>query len=221
MTLRPSIIGLLLLIATFGAACKRSSASPKLRRVQCLAIEGSRDSICLYRDLHLDSAAMDSLWFTGQDSGHAQAEIRRISPAGRVLATFALEPLARLDEAKISGQQFVLATEDLSIGAGSYRGPITHVLDISRPGRIDTTWDNKGSEITVMASLKTVWKTVPDGILEAACRPSMVGDSMIFVRYYDRIRYRNGKWIRTWRSEQGYDDFGDDEAFPSDTLFPQ
>jgi len=221
MTPRPCIIGLLVLVAVLGAACRRSSASPKLRRVQCLAIEGARDSVCLYRDRRLDSAAMDSLWFSGQDSGHVQAEVRRISPAGQVLATFVLEPLARLDEVKISGQQFVLATEDLSIGAGSYRGPITHVLDISRPGRIDTTWDNKGGEIAVMTSLKTVWKTVPDGIFEAACRPSTVGDSMIFVRYYDRIRYRNGKWVRTWRSEQGYDDFGDDEAFPSDSLFPE
>jgi len=220
VTSKPFCIGLLSFIAAFGSACDGSGKPFRLHRVQCLGIDRSQDSICLFRDPRLDSATMNSLWSTGQDSGHAQAEVRRISPAGKILAILTLNPLARLANARFSGKQFALATEDFSIGSGSYNGPLTHVLDLSQPGRIDMALYKGGREIAVMSSMKTIWKTVPDGFLEAACRPDTVltEDSTGFIIYYQRIRYSNGAWVHAERSERGYSDF--EEDFPQDSLFP-
>jgi hypothetical protein len=216
-------IGFLILVMGFiGSGCQNSEKTTDLVNVHCLPIEASTDSICLFRDRRLDSTSMDSLWLSGDDSGHVKAQLRRISASGKSMAVFTLEPLARLGKARISGKQFFLATEDLSVGAGSYNGPVTHVLDASSPNRIDEARDNLGHEITLLSSLKSVWKVVPDGILEATCAPdtALNEDSVAFIRYFERLRYQNGKWVRTERVESGYTDFGDEE-FPAHDKFPR
>jgi len=218
----PIALSILVLIAATGHGAAGSTASARLRRASCIPLEGSVDSLCLFRDEKLDSLAVDSLWLRGEAGEFKQSELRRRGPNGKSLVVRAFAPLSTMSTLEIAGRRWGLVTEDLSCGAGSYAGPATHVLDLSRPMRIIAARDQTGAEIILASTLKTVWKSVPDGFLMASCRPEFSAeypDSIGFAISYDRYRWSKGRWLHTQRRASGFDEFED--GVPDTSLFPR
>jgi hypothetical protein len=198
------------------------SGAPNLNRMSCWAIRDSSDRLCLFRDGRLDEAKVESLWLKGESGHYGNSELRRLSAAGQVVASRRLAPLAKLDTVTFGSSTWLLATEDLSAGMGSYSGPATHVLDLANRQNIANASDVVGREIVLVTTPKTVWKQVSDGFLIAACRPDFQttkSDAEAFWLTYVRLRLRNGQWFRSDRKIPGYSDFED--VFPADALFPQ
>jgi hypothetical protein len=126
------------------------------------------------------------------------------------------------------GHRVLLVTTDLSAGFGSYSGPLTQLIDVSR-GRLDTeeAWDSESGKlepISLVSTLKTAWKFVParpevDGakdILEIACRPN--NDASAFYLIYTRYRWNGGEWVESHRQVQGF--WEADRVFPDAAKFP-
>jgi len=130
--------------------------------------------------------------------------------------------LSTLDTLRIGGVCWGLVTEDLSCGLGSYAGPTTHVFDLSSGKGIKAARDQTDAEIILASTLKTVWKSVPDGFLMAACRPKFFTeypDSIGFTISYVRYRWNKRRWVRTERREAGFNEFED--GVPDSGLFPR
>jgi hypothetical protein len=142
----------------------------------------------------------------------------------RELARLRVEPLH-------SGQRTVLVTTDLSIGMGSYAGPLTELYQV-KAGRLEAVsarnpQSGRTEPIALMSSLKTAWKMVSPNpaqtdrkdILEVACRPanwsSLKSD---FVVIYTRYHWDGKGWIEFTRRVHGF--WEDDSGFPSPARFP-
>jgi len=196
--------------------------APKLQRTSCWAIRDSSDRLCLFRDGRLDEAKVDALWLKGESGQYENSELRRLSIAGQEVASRRLAPLAKLDAVTFGSGTWLLATEDLSAGMGSYSGPATHVLDLANRQNLANALDQEGREIVLASTPKTVWKKVTDGFLIAACRPDFQttkSDAEAFWLTYVRLRLRNGQWLRSERKIPGFSDF--EEGVPEDGLFPR
>ncbi|MDM8543250.1 hypothetical protein QUF90_19415 [Desulfococcaceae bacterium HSG9] len=132
-------------------------------------------------------------------------------------------PLALLEDAVLSGggRPTYLFTQDLSIGWGSYAGPMTIFYEVSngklKPLEYFDDKTKKKKRIAVMKSLKTDWKLVKtkDGkttdILEVASRPANPEGE--FVIYYDRFYFNGKQWVRYRRMEKGSWDMESDFPF--------
>lgn len=193
-----------------------------LVRVTCIPYEVGDDSLCLYRDGRLDSRRVDSLWLRGDAGEYAPSELRRREASGAIVAVHSMAPLATLDSLRIRERRWALLTEDMSAGFGSYSGPVTHLVDLSRRAGIAEVRDHRGAEIVLTSTLKTAWKGQPDGFLMAACRPGNtagVPDSIDFTTTYTRYRWSSGVWVRTERREPGFHEFED--GFPDVGMFPK
>ena len=148
--------------------------------------------------------------------------------------SYDLVPVAWLEEVMLtgSGRPSYLFTQDLSVGMGSYAGPLTCFYEIIdgklKPIEYFDQGEGKRKQITVMRSLKTNWKLVKskDGgskdILHVACRPNAENDSndeTEFVIYYDRFHFDGKQWVKLQRIEKGYWEI-DAEEFPPLSKFP-
>jgi hypothetical protein len=128
----------------------------------------------------------------------------------------------------IPGHRVVFVTTDLSAGFGSYSGPFTQLIDVSR-GRLDVlearnSQSGKLEPIALADTLKTAWKLVAIGptpggstdILEFACRPKQ--DASVFYLIYTRYHWNGKEWIEFRRQTKGF--WEADQAFPSPAEFP-
>jgi hypothetical protein len=130
-----------------------------------------------------------------------------------------------------SGWRTIFVTTDLSIGMGSYAGPLTDLFQVDG-GRLELvtarTEDSKDvGPISVFSTLKTEWKLVPAAggengqkdILEFACRPADWGSMKSdFVLIYTRYHWDGKEWIEFTRKTHGF--WEADEGFPPSGRFP-
>ena len=147
-----------------------------------------------------------------------------------VIAELALErELARTQIATLhAGFRTILVTTDLSAGFGSYSGPLTELLDLSRKKlEIATATDlqTRATEpIHLASTLKTAWRFSPvpgsrspqKDILEAACRPNADGSK--FSTTFTRYHWTGASWVVHTRKSQGM--WEADEPFPPASKFP-
>ena len=133
--------------------------------------------------------------------------------------TYDLVPIAWLEEVILSGSDrpCYLFTQDLSMGMGSYAGPITYFYNIIEgelePIEYLDRKTGKREQIVLMRSLKTNWKLVKsmDGktkdILHIACRPdldNMSNDDVEFLVYYDRFHFDGKEWVKYQKIEKDF-----------------
>jgi hypothetical protein len=148
--------------------------------------------------------------------------------------TYDQVPVAWLEEVGLSGpsRPSYLFTQDLSIGMGSYAGPLTYFYEIVdgklKPIEYLDNETKKRDKIVLMRSLKTNWKLVKskDGnskdILHVACRSNFENkseDEDRFLIYYDRFCFDGKGWVRYQRVEKGFWEV-DAEDFPPLSKFP-
>lgn len=149
--------------------------------------------------------------------------------------TYDMVPVAWLEEVMLSdtNKPSYLFTQDLSIGMGSYAGPVTYFYEIIdgklKPIKSLDKETGKKEQIVLMRSLKTNWKLVnsKDGkskdILHVACRPNGMNESTdeaIFMVYYDRFHFNGKEWVKYRRTEQDFWE-ADGEDFPPLPTFPE
>jgi hypothetical protein len=159
------------------------------------------------------------------------AALRLLDNHSRVIQEMTLErEQARIRTEQLgSGHRTILVTTDLSAGFGSYSGPVTELLDVSR-GKIVVvsardSQSGKISPIYLPNTLKTAWKVAPatarsgasKDILEVACRPN--ADASRFYVTYTRYHWNGTGWIAFSLETQGY--WEDDGKFPSAERFPR
>jgi hypothetical protein len=148
--------------------------------------------------------------------------------------TYDLVPVAWLEEVMLSGsgRPSYLFTQDLSIGMGSYAGPMTYFYNIIdgklKPIEYFDKETGKREQIVLMRSLKTNWKLVKskDGkskdILHIACRPNFENkskDEVEFVVYYDRFHFDGNEWIKYQKIEKDFWE-AEGEDLPPLSKFP-
>jgi hypothetical protein len=130
------------------------------------------------------------------------------------------------DDARVT----YLVTVDMSVGAGSYAGPATMLMEISAKRfkwlQARDIGSGEAKDIVLANTLKTVWKIVPvasgKDILMAATRldypgNSPVGADDVWQVHYYRYHCVKGQWLIYSRVEKGYDEF---EDFPETDKFP-
>lgn len=146
------------------------------------------------------------------------AVLRIVDRGGRLVEEKQMErPLAAMETASLYGDDRItyLITVDFTAGMGSYNGPITSLVEVvggklQWVQALDKTTGKRG-QISLMNSLKTVWKIADapaDGakdVLLVACRPnwSSLADENF---YLIRVRYSfDGKsWVISQREEKGF-----------------
>lgn len=126
------------------------------------------------------------------------------------------------------GRRSIFVTTDLSAGLGSYSGPFTQILDVSR-GNLDfvqarnVTNGIRGS-ISLASTLKTAWRTISASagsrdILQVACRPkSFDPNSAEFVITYTRYHWNGSEWLMAQAESPGM--WESEERFPLLKRFP-
>jgi hypothetical protein len=165
------------------------------------------------------------------------AMVRLVAADGRVLDTRTFErELGDIGFQHLYGttRRTYFVTNDLSIGMGSYAGPVTRLAEV-RGGRL--RWlratdvrTGAAEEISLVSTLKTEWRVVPRqrgpgrDILMFLCRPdpnAALSDSTdrAFLLIYERDSFENGAWRLHRRSEHGFWEQGDD-PFPPRRRFP-
>jgi hypothetical protein len=102
-----------------------------------------------------------------------------------------------------------IITTDYSIGAGSYNGPISRLLEVTEKGIVYLLPDNTG----LMNSLKAAWATV-DGngskdIIFKSCHPDYdakqnTDGSSNFLVVYGRFRFDGKAWKKTTHTKPGF-----------------
>jgi hypothetical protein len=99
---------------------------------------------------------------------------------------------------------FIL-TRDYSMGMGSFNGPISYFLEVSRDG-IRYILPHG-----LMTSLKTAWAIAPNGsgseILSKKCRPDFDksdSDRMEFKVIHERFTFEDGSWHASLREQPGF-----------------
>lgn len=126
-----------------------------------------------------------------------------------------------------------LLTLDYSVGAGSYNGPITWLVEvvegaIKRVEAVDKTTGEK-KEIAMMRSGKAGWKLVKAtngksiDILKVSTRPAESESynkegSLNFVVTYQRIHFNGLVWEKYTNQQKGF--WESDDFFPKQSLFP-
>ena len=224
--------------AQYNAGYRRARSFPLT-----VAANGIQGTLILLRDERMTDQVQKRFWETGGPdeagfgdpepfSAQAPARMAMVELAGRdgeVIETRKLEhSLARLTVNPLlrrSGRDFLL-TVDYSAGFGSYSGPITHLLTVRdghlRWAEVTDAATGKTEQISLMQSLKTVWRALPAGqgevILEASCRPDFEHEGE-FVLTYRRYTYDGTRWRYADRSAPGFSEFED--GFPRLSLFPR
>jgi hypothetical protein len=221
-----------------------------------LAEDHIEGRIQILEDARLTPALLEKLWGMGdidfdedpqliafKAEPLRNAEVRLTTRAGTTTGAIKLErPLARLKSTQLyaTPDRTFLITVDYSAGFGSYNGPITLLLEV-RNGRLEwlkATEQTTGKkyQITLMQSLKTVWKIVPSTraegkeILLASCRPdwdsptfkhinpSVKSTDRDFWLIYTRYFFNGTNWVEVERRRHGFADF--EEGLPSRSKFP-
>jgi hypothetical protein len=159
--------------------------------------------------------------------------LRMISLEGKMLFSKTLEkPGVDLEvfHSKTGDNTLFFLTEDWSIEFGSYNGPITFVVAIvgGIPIMLEAR-DEKGAhrKISLMRSLKTVWKTVANHgavpqILKVSCRPDFEtkpDEEMRFITTYSRFVQVAGEWKVFEKHSAGL--WEDEGVFPPLKAFPK
>jgi hypothetical protein len=212
------------------------------------AADGFDGHLELLEDSRLTAARRKALWRAGamamEDDTPLWADFQRTPPrngalrlvdaVGRAVETLPLErPLATIKPGRLYGNVRVtyLVTVDYGIGAGSYNGPITFLLEVVN-GRLHwleatPVGSSKPGKISLMRSLKTAWQMIdaPGGtkqFLEAACRPDSIAapdaSDIDFFVTYSRYYFDGERWRVAQRRQKGLDEFED--GFPARSLFP-
>jgi hypothetical protein len=155
------------------------------------------------------------------------AMIQVVDSAGRIVDSHSFErELGSVEAVHLYGNatQTYLVTIDFSIGFGSYNGPITSFIEISRDGHI--LW----LPISGMRSLKTDWRIISvkgsttKEVLHVACRPDFRGggettDDQPFLVTYTTSYFSDGVWKEKERAVSGF--WESEGAFPNRKLFPR
>ena len=178
-------------------------------------------------------AALRALCHAPDRAPLRHAMLRLVDARGRVVATqLAERPLAELSAARLYGsrRRTYLYTVDLGIGAGSYAGPLTRLLEPDARGFGWLTADSAGvarGPIALVSTLKSAWRFAPQShgkgqdLLMLLCRPDLrVGrDSTArFVLTYKRYTFTGGTWRLRQRQAPGC--FESDQPFPPASDFP-
>jgi len=210
------------------------------------ATDGFDGTLELLEDARLTPKLENTLWQTGGpglalDSDDPllkkltvppleHALLRLTDGQQNVIGEMALErELARTQIASLhAGFRTILVTTDLSSGFGSYSGPLTQLLDLSRKKlEIATATDlqTRATEpIHLANTLKTAWHFSPvpgsrspqRDILEAACRPNADGSK--FSITYTRYHWTGTAWLVHARKSPGM--WEADQPFPPASRFP-
>ena len=162
-----------------------------------------------------------------------KAVVRVENASQRIVFEKALErELARIHvELLHTGRRTILITTDLSIGMGSYAGPLTKLFQVME-GRLEevsalNAQSGRIEPIGLMRSLKTEWKTAPPSsaqmdrkdILLFACRPKDFGaDDTKFTKIFTRYHWNGKEWVSYQRMAPGI--WEDDDPFPRACSFP-
>jgi len=165
-----------------------------------------------------------------------RALVRVVTRAGREVVAQELErELGELTTVRLYGdtRPTYAVTVDLSVGFGSYAGPLTRLAEI-RDSRL--VWlravDQRTQEVTeiqLIATLKTAWQFAPhaDGsgqdIWLVSCRPVLSEKAATeaespFTITFVRYSFDGKAWRRSARSEPGFWENG--SPFPSPAAFP-
>ncbi len=231
----------------FAGAQRSAPAAYRVERSFPLtaAANGVHGHLVLWQDARLDPRLIAELWQTGEPDNHDDQQasvfskssparpalLQVIGDAGQVIDAKTLEhSLAKVSVAHLYGnaKSTFLVTADYSAGLGSYSGPITWPVEVTH-GRLHwlQSYDRatgKADDISLMRSLKTTWKLVPEAhgkqILLALCRPDWgapLNKDPDFHISYIRIYWTGKKWISVDRTVPGYSDFED--GFPRRSLF--
>jgi hypothetical protein len=206
---------------------------------------GIQGTIQLLLDARLTVSVREEMWGHGnwqalfpQDSplnkdfsilppGNAKLEIR--TGGGKLLVSRALEmPLAKLEEWSPAGKTnwgYFLA-QDYSIGAGSYNGPVTTLIQIKGGAFRDVTafsaQTQRDEPIHLAKTLKQGWR-ITSGvngteILAVSCHPNFSAQNDSFVVDYTRYAFDGTRWHKYTRQENGL--WESDNPFPQRSAFP-
>jgi len=229
-------------------SCKKAphSLAHELKIAQTITLSKTKDgltgSLVVLRDpvLNRDQYGLvtvlpskEAIWELKDQSLIPMAELELHDETGAVSKRLALNsPWAELEQKPSftgSANSTFLLMEDMSVGMGSYNGPITSIFTIT-DGQIQF-FEAKASDsilsekISLMRSIKNDWKTVPssDGkssdILEVSCRPNF--DDKHPDRFsitYKRYTFKGPSWVMLSKQVDGF--WEGEPGFPDRSLFP-
>jgi hypothetical protein len=214
-----------------------------------LAADGFTGTLELLEDARITPKLDKALWQSGgpemaldendpllkqiASSPLQRAMLRLRDAKGRVVEEKKLErEQARLEVHQLHpGHRSILVTTDLSAGFGSYSGPFTRILDLSRSSldfvRARQSLHGDEATLSLANTLKTAWRIIHApasfgpglDILEVACRPELSGaESPKFQITYTRYHWNGKGWLTAASQRSGI--WEADEPFPSFAFFP-
>lgn len=177
----------------------------------------------LVLDPRLSPGAVERAWASGQPRSEVPAILELRGCSGELLDRLTLDaPLARLDPTPLRGAPAptYLVSMDLTAPAGSYSGPLTRLVQVSKGAlqRVAAT-DAHGQRKPIRLALteKAAWKRVragaADDLLSISCQPQGEG----FVIFYYRYHPTHLGWQVRVRSEPGF--WESDNDFPEPDRF--